>query len=157
LASGRHEVRVNPPEPQPRGRSKDMIGNASTHNISQEFSPGKPIDRKVRAPLSALTQVRWGALTLVQSNVNGLTRHSLLNPGADGPGAGGPGWRHATALLMWLAAAAGIAGFDGAPRALAENLGTVALGSSRSATAVIANVRDRPFPVSNPYCFAQIT
>jgi hypothetical protein len=100
-----------------------MIGNASTQDISQEFSPGKPIDRKVRAPLSALTQVRWGALTLVQSNVNGLTRHSLLNPGA-----GGPGWRHATALLMWLAAAAGIAGFDGAPRALAENLGTVALG-----------------------------
>jgi hypothetical protein len=55
----------------------------------------KRIDGKVRAPLSALTQVRLGALTLVQSNVNGLTRHSLLNPAA-----GGRGWRRAKALLM---------------------------------------------------------
>jgi hypothetical protein len=85
----------------------------------------KRIDGKVRASLSALTQVRLGALTLVQSNVNGLTRHSLLNPGA-----GGRGWRRATALLMWLADAAGIAGLHGVPMALAQNLGTVALGSS---------------------------
>jgi hypothetical protein len=54
---------------------------------------------------------------------------------------------------MWLEAAAGIAGFDGAPMALAQNLGTVALGSSSSATAVTANVPDKPARVSNLYCF----
>jgi len=58
---------------------------------------------------------------------------------------------------MWLAAAARIAGFDGAQMALAQNLGTVALGSSSSATAVRANVRDKPFPVSNPCCIPRIT
>jgi hypothetical protein len=112
----------------------------------------KPIDRKVRAPLSALARLRLGALTQVQSNVKGLTPHSLLNPGA-----GGPGCRHATALLMWLAAVAGIAGFDGAQMALAQNLSAVALGSSSSATAVRANVRDKPFRGSNPCCIHQIT
>jgi hypothetical protein len=37
--------------------------------------------------------------------------------------------------------------------ALAQNLGTVALGSSSSATAVTANVPDKPARVSNLYCF----
>jgi hypothetical protein len=50
---------------------------------------------------------------------------------------------------MWLATAAGIAGFDGAPIALAQNLGTLALGSTSSATAVIANLRDNLIWVSN--------
>jgi hypothetical protein len=109
----------------------------STLNISQESSPRKLIDRKVRVPWSALIQVCLGAQTAVQSNLNGLTRHSPLNPGA-----GGPGWRRAIALLMWLAAAAGIAGFEGAPIALAQNLGALALGSTSSATAVTANLPD---------------
>ena len=140
------------PNPSPGGRCKDRIGNLLTHNISRVFSPMKPIDRKVRAPLSALARLRLGALTQVQSNVKGLTPHSLLNPGA-----GGPGCRHATALLMWLAAVAGIAGFDGAQMALAQNLSAVALGSSSSATAVRANVRDKPFRGSNSCCIHQIT
>ena len=119
-------------------------GFVSTLNVSHESSSRNLIDRKVRAPWSALIQVCLAAQTAVQFNLNGLTRHSLLNPGA-----GGPGCRPAIALLMWLAAAAGIAGFDGAPIALAQNLGTLALGSTSSATAVIANLRDNLIWVSN--------
>jgi hypothetical protein len=127
-------------------------GLVSTHNISQGSSPRNMIDRKVRAPWSALIQGCLGAQAAVPSNLNGLTRHSLLNPGA-----GGPAWRRAIALLMWLATAAGMAGFERAPIALAQNLGTVALGSTSSASAVTANVRDNPIWISNITTYPQIT
>jgi hypothetical protein len=113
------------------------IGNASTYYIYRKFSPMKLVDRKVRAQLSILTPRDSGALIAAQPNMERLSRRSWRDLGA------GAGWlvgRRVAAQLLRMAAAGGIAGLSGAPLAVAQNLGTVALGSLSSATAITVNV-----------------
>jgi hypothetical protein len=120
-----------------QSQSHYNIGNASTFRISQEFSPMMLVDRTVRARLSVLTPRDSGAFIAAQPNMEGSSRRSSRHLGADaGRLAGG----RFAAQLMRMAAAAGIAGLFGAPLLLAQNLGTVALGSSSSATAVTVTV-----------------
>ena len=67
----------------------------------------KLLDREARAPLSVLTPRDSGALIAAQPNMEGSSRRSSLHLGADaGRLAGG----RVAALLMRMAAAAGIAG-----------------------------------------------
>jgi large repetitive protein len=122
-----------------QSQSHYNIGNASTFRISQEFSPMKLVDRTVRARLSVLTPRDSGAFIAAQPNIEGSSRRSWRHLGA-GAGAGRLAGGRVAAQLMRMAAAAGIAGLFGAPLALAQNLGTVALGSSGSATAVTVTV-----------------
>jgi Bacterial Ig-like domain (group 3)/MBG domain (YGX type) len=97
----------------------------------------KLVDRTVRARLSVLTPRDSGAFIAAQPNMEGSSRPSWRHLGA---GAGRLAGGRVAAQLMRMAAAAGIAGLFGAPLALAQNLGTVALGSSSSATAVTVTV-----------------
>ena len=97
----------------------------------------KLIDREVCAPLSALTPRDSGALIGAQPNMEGSSRRSWRDLGE---GAGWLAGGRVAAQLMRLAAAAGIAVLCGAPMASAQSLGTVALGSSSSATAVTVKV-----------------
>jgi hypothetical protein len=94
-------------------------------------------DRKVCTPLSVLTPRDSGTLIAAQPNMEGWSRRSWRDLGAD------PGWLaggRAAAQLMRLAAAAAIAVLCGAPMASAQSLGTVALGSSSAATPVSVTV-----------------
>jgi hypothetical protein len=97
----------------------------------------KLLDNKARAPLSVLTPRDSDALIPAQPNMEGSSRRSWRDLGA---GAGWLAGGRVAAQLMRMAAAAGIAGLFGASLALAQNLGTVALGSSSSATAITVNV-----------------
>ncbi|MGA2233055.1 MAG: choice-of-anchor D domain-containing protein, partial [Tepidisphaeraceae bacterium] len=83
----------------------------------------KTIDCMVRAALSVLTAV--------QSEIDELSARS-----GRGRCANRLGGKRFAALLVWLVAVSGIPGLCGLPVPTPQNLGTVALGSSSSPTAV---------------------